>query len=89
MVRAAEWSRATALDNPSVMRVGSKLGSKPDVYVAGILKLVMFLSIFVDSGFTIIYFAVTNTVVVTDTVTPNALLIVSACSWDCKKDHIC
>ena len=39
----------------------------------------MFLSIFVNSGFTIIYFAVTNTVVVTDTVTPNALLTVSAC----------
>jgi len=31
VVRAAEWSRATALANPSVMRVGSKLGSKPDV----------------------------------------------------------
>ena len=34
---------------------------------------------FINSGFTIIYLAVANTVVVTDTVTPNALLIVSAC----------
>ena len=65
MERAAEWSRAPALVNPSVMREGS--------------KLVMFLFLFVNSGFTIIYFAVTNTVVVTDMVTPNALLTVSAC----------
>ena len=42
-------------------------------------KRVMFLSIFVNSGFTIIYFTVTNTVVVTDMVTPNALLTVSVC----------
>jgi len=34
---------------------------------------------FINGGFTIIYLAVANTVVVTDTVTPNALLIVSAC----------
>ena len=34
---------------------------------------------FINSGFTIIYLAVANTVVVTDTVTPNALFIVSAC----------
>ena len=40
MVRAAEWSRATALANPSVMRVGS--------------MQVMFLPIFVVVGFTII-----------------------------------
>ena len=79
MERAAEWSRAPALVNPSVMRVGSKLGSKPDIHIAGTSKLVMFLFLFVNSGFTIIYFAVTNTVVVTDTVTPNALLTVSAC----------
>ena len=39
----------------------------------------MFLFLFVNSGFTIIYFAVTNTVVVTDMVTPNSLLTVSAC----------
>jgi hypothetical protein len=37
------------------------------------------LSTFISSGFTIIHLAVANTVVVTDTVTPNALLIVSAC----------
>jgi len=48
-------------------------------YVAGISELVMFLFTFINSGFTIIYLAVANTVVVTDTVTPNALLIVSAC----------
>ena len=42
------------------------------------LKLVMVLFLFVNGGFTIIYFTVTNTVVVTDTVTPNALLTVSA-----------
>ena len=65
MERAGEWSRAPALANPSVMRVGS--------------TRVIFLSIFVNSGFTIIYLAVANTVVVTDMVTPNALLTVSAC----------
>ena len=65
MERAAEWSRATALANPSVMRVGS--------------KRVMFLSIFVNSGFTLIYFAVKHAIVVTDMVTPNALPTVSAC----------
>ena len=48
-------------------------------YVAGISELVMFCSHLLTAVFTIIYFAVTNTVVVTDTVTPNALLIVSAC----------
>ena len=65
MERAAQWSRAPALVNPSVMREGS--------------KQVMFLILFVNSGFTIIYFAVTNTVVATDMVTPNASLTVSAC----------
>ena len=54
MERAAEWSRAPALANPSVMRVGSKLGSKPDIHVAGTSKLVMFLFLFVNSGFTIV-----------------------------------
>ena len=39
----------------------------------------MFLTISVSASFTIIYFLVTNTVVVTAMVTPNALLIISAC----------
>ena len=54
MVRAAEWSRATALAKPSVMRVGSKLDSKPDIHVAGTSKLVMFLPTFGVVGFTTI-----------------------------------
>ena len=65
MERAAEWSRAPALANPSVMRVGS--------------KLVMFMFILVNGGFTIIFLAVANTVVVTDMVAPNAMFTVSAC----------
>ena len=40
------------------------------------------LFIFFNSGFTVIYLAVANTVVVTDMVTPNAMLTVSACQ--CK-----
>ena len=76
--RAAEWSRAPALANPSVMRVGSKLGSKPDVCCWNFGACYVLFT-FINSGFTIIYLAVANTVVVTDTVTPNALLIVSAC----------
>ena len=65
MWRAAEWSGASALANPSVMRVGS--------------KTVMFLSSFVNSGLTIIVLAVAITVVVTDMVAPNTLLPISAC----------
>ena len=78
MERAAEWSRAPALANTSVMRVGSKLGSKPDVCCWNFGACYVLFT-FINSGFTIIYLAVANTVVVTDTVTPNALLIVSAC----------
>ena len=65
MWRAAEWSGALALANPSGMRVGS--------------KTVMFLSSFFNSGFTIIVLAVAITVVVTDMVAPNTLHPISAC----------
>ena len=59
-------------------RVGSKLGSKPDVCCWNFGACYVLFT-FINSGFTIIYLAVANTVVVTDTMTPNALFSVSAC----------